>query len=162
MLDAHLRAYTRFDWPTPPAVYCSRDYIIDSLEHVLLLRRDDDAHRTTTAPVRDLGLPHSFITVPDTTAFWRRLLALAGVLPREAPHVMVCAGRHILTWPVARLCLYTKTLHDGAHPPAPRWFARRLAPTSAAGYTNHNHHNNSDDDDDDSGAETESESITYF
>ena len=126
-MDVFLRAHTRFNWHTHPDVYCSRTYLIDCLERVLR----DDRHTTTT--VRDLLLPHTFIVARDVSAFWQRLLALTAMMvdAREAPHVMVAAGRHILTWSAARLCLYTKTLPRGDNarpPPEPRWFARRLAP----------------------------------
>jgi hypothetical protein len=164
-MDAHLRASTRYDWPTHlnnnNAIYCSRAYLIDCLERVL---RDD---RRTTAPVRDLVLPHAFILARDVPLFWHRLLALTALMadPCEAPHVMVCAGRHILTWPTARLCLYTKTLlHDGALPPEPRWFARRLPPAGVppTGGSRPPTTTTTSDDDDDSGAETESESVSFF
>jgi hypothetical protein len=154
-MDAHLRACTRYDWPTHFNVYCCRAYLIDCLERVL---RDD---RRTAGPVRDLVLPHAFILARDVPVFWHRLLALTAMMvdPCETPHVMVCGGRHILTWPTARLCLYTKTLHDGMRPSEPRWFARRLPPAANSGRSPNTA---TSDDDDDSGAETESESISFF
>jgi hypothetical protein len=164
-MDAHLRACTLYNWDAPgPSddVICIRTNLIDNFEYVLRARR---------SLTRDLVLPHSFILVDDSGAFWQRMLAIASSgattdpataqLPRHHTSIYGdCTddARCVLTCPWAghaTVCLYTKWLRDGPHRRELRWMVRKHLPSGTTTTTE-------DCSDDDSAAETESESIEFY